>query len=93
MITDYSEETQLSIQTSLQLLTMKNTPYKLYCITADYRKENENKPHYYVLAKSPHEAKMRFKSKISWLDIYGCSPCGDEFSMKVVKNPLHYIVF
>lgn len=85
-----SLEERNHIESMMQLLTKENALYKLYCITADYRKNNENKPHYYVLAKSPREAKKRFERWIPWLNVYGCEPCDNEFAKNVVQHPAQY---
>lgn len=70
---------------------MKN--YKLFRVTADYRKNNPNKPHYYVLAKNRKEAKIRFKNRISWLDIYNVEICNENDTKTILYNPMEYIVF
>ena len=57
---------------------------KLFKITADYRKNNPDKPTYYVAAKSKKEAKQLFSSKFSWLNIYGIEECDNE----KCKDPL-----
>lgn len=58
---------------------------KLFRITADYRKNNTNKPIYYVAAKSKKEAKQLFSSKFSWLNIYGIE---EEYDNEKCKDPL-----
>lgn len=70
---------------------MKN--YKLFRVTADYRKNNPNKPHYYILANNRKEAKIRFKNRISWLDIYNVEICNENDIKTILHNPMEYIVF
>ncbi len=71
-----------------------NPGVKLYCVTADYRKHNPNKPHYYVAGHNPREARQRFKDRISWLDIYGVEEVTDETLIQNILNkPLNYIYF
>lgn len=65
---------------------------KLYKVTADYRKNNPNKPHYYVRAKTKKEAKERFKNLISWLDIYDIEVCEDSVAKEVMSKPIKYII-
>lgn len=66
--------------------------FKLYKITADYRKNNPNKPHYYVRAKTVKEAKERFKNLISWLDIYGIEVCTKNIANKIAAEPTKHII-
>lgn len=70
---------------------MKN--YKLFRVTADYGKNNPNKPHYYVWAHDRKEAKVRFKNRISWLDIYNITNCNEDDTKTILNNPMKYIVF
>lgn len=65
---------------------------KLYKITADYRKNNPNKPHYYVRGKTIKEAKERFKNLISGLDIYGVEVCTEDIAKKIIVEPTKHIV-
>ncbi len=69
-----------------------NSIYKLYKITADYRKHNPNKPHYYVRAKTIKEAKERFKNLISWLDIYEVEVCTEDIANKIAAEPTKHII-
>lgn len=67
---------------------------KLFDITADYRKYNENKPHYYVVAENKKSARAKFSHRISWLDIYGCEEITDEArKTEITSHPYNYIVF
>lgn len=90
---EYSESYKRRITHHLNLLADDSTGVSLYKITADYRKNNQNKPDYFVLGRSIKEAKQRFKERISWLDIYGCEICDDDVAKNIVSNPIHYIVF
>lgn len=67
---------------------------KLYAITADYRKNNPNKPCYYVAGHNPREARQRFKERITWLDIYQTEEITDEARVsEILNHPLQYICF
>lgn len=67
---------------------------KLFKITADYRKNNEKKPHYYVVTENAKSACKKFKSRISWLDIYGCDEVeNNEEKEYILQNPYKFIVF
>lgn len=90
---EYSESRKREITHHLNLLSDTSTGINLYKVTADYRKNNPNKPNYYILARSIKEAKQRFKTRISWLDIYSCEVCDNETAKDIVSNPIHYIVF
>lgn len=90
---EYSESYKREIAHHLNLLSDSSTSVSLYKVTADYRKNNPNKPNYYVLGRSIKEAKQRFKNRISWLEIYGYKVCDDETAKDIVSNPIHHIVF
>lgn len=66
---------------------------KLYEITADYRPNNPNKPHYYVRAKNKPEATSKFCNKLCWLKIYQIKECDEYIAKQVIANPDHYIIF
>ena len=71
-----------------------NKELHLYAITADYRKHNENKPVYYVLASNAKAAKEKFASRITWLDIYGVEEVLDaQLKDKIISHPRQYICF
>lgn len=67
---------------------------RLFDITADYRKNNVNKPHYYVAADDEKSACKKFKEHISWLKIYGCK---EVYSMEeteyILQNTHKFIIF
>lgn len=66
----------------------------LYAVTADYRKHNSNKPVYYVAATSAKTAKEKFKSRISWLDIYAVEEVVEaDRKEKIISHPEKYICF
>lgn len=66
----------------------------LYAVTADYRKHNPNKPVYYVAATNTKTAKAKFKSRISWLDIYAIEEVIDqEQKEQIISHPEKYICF
>ena len=66
---------------------------RLFEIEADYRSNNQSKPHYYVMAKSKSDAKRKFKNRMTWLDIYGCEEVVDEARAKEIHdNPEKYIL-
>lgn len=71
---------------------MSSNEVKLYKVTADYRKNNPNKPHYYVRAKTKKEAKERFKNIISWLDIYNVEVCEDSAANEILAEPMKHII-
>lgn len=71
---------------------MSSNKVKLYKVTADYRKHNQNKPHYYVRAKTKKEAKERFKNSISWLDIYNVEVCDDSIVNVIMAEPMKHII-
>lgn len=87
----YSDQCKKWIAYRLNLLI--NCNYHVYCILADYREHNPNKPDYYVIAKNAVEAKKRFKQRVSWLKIYSCKECDSKISETIVSNPGDYIVF
>ena len=67
---------------------------KLYAIIADYRKNNPNKPCYYVAGHNPREAHQRFKERIAWLDIYQTEEVADEAMInEILNNPFQFIYF
>lgn len=66
---------------------------KIYCITADYRPHNEHKPHYYVAAKTPKEAKYIFSSIMTWMKIYEVVECDAKKSEWVKTHPYDCILF
>ena len=49
----------------------------LYRITADYRPNNQNKPHYYKTGKTASDAKRQFESTYPWLKVYECAEVQD----------------
>ena len=66
---------------------------RLFEIEADYRPNNDNKPRYYVLAKSKRDAKRKFENKVTWLDVYGCKEVVDEeMSDYIYAHPEQYIL-
>jgi len=66
---------------------------RLFQIEADYRPNNQNKPHYYVMAKSKSDAKRKFKNRIAWLDIYGCEEVTDEAQANYIyEHPEKFIL-
>lgn len=71
---------------------MPSNEVKLYKVTADYRKHNPDKPHYYVRAKTKIEAKERFKNTISWLDIYNVEVCDDSIVNVIIAEPMKHII-
>ena len=71
---------------------IQNSKAKLYKVTADYRKNNPNKPCYYVRAKTKKEAKERFNNIISWLDIYDVEVCEDSIVEKIMEEPMKHII-
>lgn len=71
---------------------MQNRKIRLYRITADYRKNNPNKPHYYVWERNIKEAKDRFKDRINWLDIYAVEVCEDSVVNEIVKEFMKHII-
>lgn len=71
---------------------MINEEIKLYRITADYRKNNPNKPRYYVRARNTKEAKSRFKNRISWLDIYGVEAVDINDAKVIISEPAKHII-
>lgn len=66
---------------------------KLYKVTADYRKNNLNKPKYYVIAMTKREAKQIFKKYVTWLDIYSCDECDIDTAKYILFNKSHNIIF
>ena len=64
----------------------------VWCITADYRPKNTNKPKYYVIADSKKEAKEKFMAKISWLKIYSCELLNKTLGQEIVSRPEKYII-
>lgn len=64
----------------------------MFKIHADYRKNNPHINWYYVLANTKKEAREKFKSRISWLDIYKAEMCTEEEVEKVINNPYNYIL-
>lgn len=71
---------------------MPSNEVKLYKVTADYRKHNPDKPHYYVRAKTKKEAKEKFKNTISWLDIYNVEVCDDSIVNVIIAEPMKHII-
>lgn len=71
---------------------MSSNEVKLYKVTADYRKHNPDKPHYYVRAKTKKEAKEKFKNTISWLDIYNVEVCDDSIVNVIIAEPMKHII-
>lgn len=69
---------------------MSEKENKLYKVTADYRKNNHNKPHYYVRAETVREAEKRFRDIISWLDIYGIEICDDSVADEILSEPMKH---
>ena len=69
-----------------------NTKMKMFKIHADYRNNNPHINWYYVYAYTKKDARVRFKSVISWLDIYKVEDCTDEEKQRVVDNPDKYIL-
>ena len=65
---------------------------KIYDITADYRKNNLRKPHYYVIANTAKEAKEKFHSLMSWLDIYSCELVEDNALIQDLLNKQHILI-
>lgn len=65
----------------------------LFKITADYRKNNPNKPTYYVLAKDKKSAKSRFSEYMSWMTIFSCEECDSDEKNHVLGDPCHHIIF
>ena len=92
---EYSDFYKKKIAHQLQLISDSSTRFKLYKVTADYRKNNSNKSYYYVLGKSSKEAKQRFRSHpaYSHLDIYDIEVCEDSLANEIISEPIkHYVV-
>lgn len=92
---EYSDFYKKKIAHQLQLISDSSTGFKLYKVTADYRKNNSNKSYYYVLGKSSKEAKQRFRSHpaYSHLDIYDIEVCEDSLAKEIISEPIkHYVV-
>ena len=92
---EYSDFYKKKIAHQLQLISDSSTGFKLYKVTADYRKNNPNKPHYYVLGRSSKEAKQRFKSHIAYshLDVYNIEVCENSLAKEIISEPIkHYVV-
>lgn len=92
---EYSDFYKKKIAYQLQLISDSSTGFKLYKVTADYRKNNSNKSYYYVLGKSSKEAKQRFRSHpaYSHLDIYDIEVCEDSLAKEIISEPIkHYVV-
>lgn len=71
---------------------MSSNEIRMYKVTADYRKNNPNKPHYYVMARNQKEAKNRFKNRINWLDIYNVEVCEDSVAKVIIAEPMKHII-
>ena len=71
---------------------MSSDEVKIYKVTADYRKNNPNKPHYYVVARNQKEARDRFKNRISWLDIHDVEVCEDSIAKVIIAAPMKHIL-
>lgn len=75
-------------------LLVLNEGAKLFAVNAGYRKTDVGANWYYVRAKNAHEARKRFKDRITWLDIYGVSEVTDAILMQdVLSSPRKYICF
>ena len=67
---------------------------KLFKIFADYRPKNEAHKHwYYVAAENKLEAKKKFMSMISWLNVYEIEECDEQTVQNVLADWDAYIVF
>lgn len=67
---------------------------KLFTVNAGYRKTDVGTNWYYVRAKNAHEARKRFKDRITWLDIYSTNEVTDnELAQAVLSSPSKYICF
>lgn len=64
----------------------------MYEITADYRPGNQNKPTYYVLARSKKEAKDKFERRISWLKVYDCEEVDAKIAKAITASPFEHII-
>lgn len=60
----------------------------VYEIVADYRKNNPNKPRYYVYANNKKEAKQRFSDIFTWLTIYNINLCDQKTIQKIISDPM-----
>lgn len=69
-----------------------NDGWRIYRITADYRKMNPNKPFYFVYATNSRNAKQRFTDCFEWLDIYGCEECDYNLMRYVMSHRAKYII-
>ena len=65
---------------------------ELYAVNAGYRKSDIDTNWYYVLAHSIKEARQRFSSKVTWLDVYKIVVCDDVRREDVLGHPDKYIV-
>lgn len=64
----------------------------LYAVNAGYRKSDVGTNWYYVLARSTKEARQRFSSKVTWLDVYKIVVCDDGKRKEVLGHQDKYIV-
>lgn len=65
----------------------------LYRIIADYRPRNACNPEYYVVAKTPSEAKQKFSNTVTWLKIYGCEKVSSlDDSDEILSHPEKHII-
>ena len=66
----------------------------IFCITADYRKDNQNKPKYYVAAKNKIDAKKKYLGIMPWMKIYDCVELTEEERKEFLsKDKMSYILF
>ena len=64
----------------------------LYAVNADYRPWNRVQNWYYVVAKTKKEARQKFSSTITWIDIYEIKEVETEKAGKILNNPYKYII-
>lgn len=73
-------------------MTEKKTLCCVYAVYADYRPNRKGNA-YYVIANSRREAKIKFKAKISWLDIRAVEQLTVEKAKIILAEPSKHIVF
>ena len=67
--------------------------YKLFAINADYRPQNKSNSWYYVVAKNSKAAREKFKTRITWLNVYAVKEVLDHAEMNsVILQPLNHII-
>ncbi len=71
----------------------------LFVVTADYRPNNPNKPHYYVVIDSDANmkkmrklAQRKFEDRISWLKVYDVKKVEEQEAEEILKNPLRHTI-